>query len=114
MDERRKNDRIDPRGIEIEVINSIDGQTLGIIGNLSSGGMMLITPYQLFPEGVLQLTIQVPPELACPSIALGVQTLWCTPANSPDEYWVGLETIDIDASDAEALDRLLRTFELPL
>ena len=112
MDERRKNDRIDPHGTEIRVLDSIDREPLGIIGNLSPGGMMLITSQQLFTDGILQLTLETPPGLDCPPIALGVKILWCTPANSPNEYWAGLETIDIDPANSEALKRLLSRLHL--
>ena len=63
MNERRKNDRIDAYDVGLPVINGIDGQELGIIGNLSLGGMMLITTRQLYTDGILQLKIEVPTEL---------------------------------------------------
>lgn len=107
MDERRKNDRIDAFDIGLQAINSIDGEALGVIGNLSTGGMMLITTRQLFANGVLQLKIDLPAELGNGPIALGVKILWCVPANSPDEYWAGLETIDISSHDENALVALL-------
>jgi hypothetical protein len=51
--------------------------------------------------------IQTPSDLDCGPISLGVKILWCTPANSPEEYWAGLETIDIGASEGASLDQLL-------
>jgi hypothetical protein len=38
---------------------------------------------------------------------MGVKILWCIPANSPDEYWAGLETIDISDADNDSLQDLL-------
>ena len=112
MDDRRKNERVNTQGTEIQVVNSVDNEPMGIISNLSVGGMMLITKQQLFTDGVLQLRIESPSNLACPPIAMGMKILWCTPANSPDEYWAGLETIDIDPASSEALQRLLGQLDL--
>ena len=107
MDERRKNDRIDAHDAGLQVSNTLDGSPLGIIGNLSPGGMMLISNRELFADGVLQLTIQAPAESGCEPIGMGVKILWSVPANSPNEYWAGLEAIDIDAGSRDALQQLL-------
>lgn len=103
MNDRRQNDRIDAYDIGLPVINDIDEQEIGVIGNLSMGGMMLIATRQLYADGILQLKIDVPAELGFGLIHMGVKILWCTPANSPNEYWAGLETIDINAADRDSL-----------
>jgi hypothetical protein len=51
--------------------------------------------------------IETPKAFALDPIAVGAKILWCTPANSPDEFWAGLETIDIDASGRASLNQLL-------
>ena len=106
MDERRDNDRVDAYDVGLTAINGIDGQRLGIIGNLSPGGMMLITTQELFADGILQLKIDVPAELGLGPISMGVKILWCTSANSPQQYWAGLETIDIGPADRDSLQQL--------
>jgi c-di-GMP-binding flagellar brake protein YcgR len=107
VDDRRKNDRIDANSVQLVVHNSVDGEPMGIIGNLSSGGMMLITNQQLYPEGILQLSVDVPEAADCGAISMGMKVLWCIPANSPDEYWAGLETLDISPESQSALQQLL-------
>lgn len=107
VDDRRKNDRIDAYKEGLPVLNGIDGKQIGIIGNLSLGGMMLITTRELYANGILQLTIEAPAELGCGSVSMGVKILWCAPANSPGEHWAGLETIDISDADRDALQCLL-------
>ena len=107
MDERRRGDRIDACEIGLRVVNDIDQHELGIVGNLSQGGMMLITNRELFANGILQLRLELPGQLDGGAISLGMKILWCSPASSPDEYWVGLETIDIAEADRETLERLL-------
>jgi hypothetical protein len=107
VDDRRKSNRIDAHDVGLRVRNGIDNEPLGVIGNLSLGGMMLITTQQLFTDGILQLRIDPPAGYESGPISLGVKVLWCIPANSPDEYWAGLETIDINPADQEALSLLL-------
>lgn len=112
MDDRRKSNRIDARNEALKVTNGISGEPLGIVGNLSLGGMMLITTQrELYANGVLQLQINMPDELGGVPIPLGVKVLWCTPANSPDAYWAGLQTIDIGDDDRAAMQRLLDFLE---
>lgn len=107
MDERRKNNRIDAHSARLSVHNTVDGEPVGIIGNLSPGGMMLITNQQLYPDGILQLTVDVPDSADCGRISMGMKILWCIPANSPDEYWAGLETLDMSPDSESALEALL-------
>ena len=107
MDERRNSERIDAYQVGLAAVNDVDGEQLGVIGNLSLGGMMLIANQQLHTDGILQLKIDVPEELGSGLISMGVKILWCTPANSPKEYWAGLETIDISDSDRDSLQQLL-------
>ena len=108
MDERRNSERIDAYQVGLAAVNDVDGEHLGVIGNLSLGGMMLIANQQLHADGILQLKIDVPNELGSGLlISMGVKVLWCTPANSPQEYWAGLETIDISDTDRDSLRQLL-------
>ena len=107
MDERRSSERVDAYQVGLAAVNDVDGEQLGVIGNLSLGGMMLIANQQLHTDGILQLKIDVPEELGSGLISMGVKILWCTPANSPKEYWAGLETIDISDSDRDSLQQLL-------
>lgn len=106
-DDRRRNDRIDAYTEGLQVLNTIDGKPIGIVSNLSSGGMMLITSCELYTNGMLQLDIATPAALKLDRISLGFRVLWCTPANSPDEYWAGLEIIDISPAGRAALNALL-------
>jgi c-di-GMP-binding flagellar brake protein YcgR len=107
VDERRNSERIDAYQVGLAAVNDVDGEQLGVIGNLSLGGMMLIANQQLQADGILQLKIDVPKELGSGLISMGVKILWCTPANSPKEYWAGLETIDISDTDRDSLQLLL-------
>lgn len=107
MEDRRQNDRIDTHGAGLTAHNSVNGEAIGIIGNLSPGGMMLICNQELYPDGILQLAIKPPPGTDFAPVQMGLKVLWCTPANSPSEFWAGLETIDISQANLTALRQLL-------
>jgi hypothetical protein len=107
VEDRRRNDRIDVHNIRLGVRNTVDDEPMGMIGNLSPGGMMLITHKQLYTEGILQLSVDVPEAADCGPISMGMKILWCIPANSPDEFWAGLETLDISDDSKAALQELL-------
>lgn len=107
-DERRRTERVEAQAAGLSLVNSVDGQEIGIVGNISSGGMMLISNRELFEDGALQVNLQsLPKNLGVNSISCGVKVLWSAPANSPSEYWAGLEIIDISRSDQDDLDRLI-------
>lgn len=107
MQERRKTDRIDAHDVGLGVFNAIDGEQLGIISNLSDGGLMLITGRELFAGGILQLRIDLPVAVGPDAMLLGAKVLWCAPAHSPNEHWAGLEIIDVSDTDRDRLGKLL-------
>jgi hypothetical protein len=107
-DERRKSERIEAQSAGLSLVNSVDGQEIGIVGNISTGGMMLISSRELFEDGVLQVNLEALPNgVGVDSVSCGVKVLWSAPANSPSEYWAGLEIIDISKSDQDGLNRLI-------
>jgi hypothetical protein len=108
VDERRKSDRLEAVSAGLTVRNSPDDHELGIVGNLSHDGMMLIVNRALMTDGILQLAIEsLPARLGCNTISLGVQVLWSAPAATPDQHWAGVSIIDIGADDRRTYRALL-------
>lgn len=107
VNERRKCDRIDAHNESMHVVNSITGETIGLVGNVSTDGLMLITRCELYPNGILQLRVDMPANLGAAPITVGAKVLWCTPANSPNEFWAGLEIIDVNDAGRDTIQRLL-------
>ncbi len=107
MQDRRQNERIDAHNVRLSAINVVDNQPLGIIGNLSADGLMLIVGQSLSPGGIVQMRVEATDDVVTPPIHIGARVLWCTPASSPQEYWAGLETIDIGDDDRQRVQDLL-------
>jgi hypothetical protein len=90
----------------IMVVNSFTGESLGRIGNLSTTGMMLISPRLMGEEHYFQVGFQLSAaKIAAQKLEVGVQCLWCDEARSASTYWVGCKIIDISDADQVLLKR---------
>lgn len=86
------------------LVNSITGANVGRIGNLSAGGLMLISMEPVGESNIYQAQFQLSdPTSGTRQIDLAFQILWCAPAGSPNTYWSGCQTIDISEADRNAL-----------
>ncbi|HEX6613354.1 MAG TPA: PilZ domain-containing protein [Rhodanobacteraceae bacterium] len=92
----------------IEVINVLDGESLGRIGNLSRDGMMLIGHRKLGDGAVYQVRFQLTdPQGAPREIEAGLYEMWSEPAAVPGQFWAGLRIISLSDADAAALNAWL-------
>lgn len=105
MTERRERRR-NP-GHSVLVVNTLTGATVGRIGNLSVGGLMLISTEALVESGIYQVQFQLAaPTIGTQSIELGFQCLWSAPASTPNTFWSGCQTIDLSPES----ERMIRTW----
>lgn len=106
-DERRSAPR-KPASIPIEVMDSISGESIGRVGNLSRTGMMLICHRPLRDDALYQLRFQLP-DANGPGeeIEAGVHTMWTDQAATNGYQWSGLRIISISGAAAASLDRWL-------
>jgi hypothetical protein len=106
-DERRSAPRI-PTAVPIEVTDSITGENIGRVGNLSRNGVMLICHRPLQDGALYQLRFRLPsPRGALEEIEAGVHTMWIDQAATNGYQWSGLRIISISGSAAASLDRWL-------
>lgn len=107
-DERRSAPRI-PTSAPIEVIDSISGENIGRIGNLSRNGMMLICHRPLRNDALYQLRFRLPdPHGPHEEIETGVHTMWTDQAATNGYQWSGLRIISISGTAAATLDHWLQ------
>jgi non-ribosomal peptide synthetase component E (peptide arylation enzyme) len=103
--ERRYRHRLAPVDA-VPVVDDFRHTQLGVIGNLSVSGMMLICEDAL-PEG---MTCQIRFRLAEHTerdFVIGVEVLWTQANGDGDSYWSGLRIIDINPEDHRLLLELL-------
>lgn len=103
----RRSARKPVKGV-IHVENAITEKSLGHIGNLSNGGMMLIYSEPLQHDAIYQLRFSLPtPNGGSVPLDVGVHVLWSDQASVPSQYWTGVRIIDISNESEERLAQWL-------
>ncbi len=104
MNEHRRNQRKRAHHA-IAVSDSINGQQIGHIGNLSVDGMLLITSRQLPEDALFQLNFDLPSGATAGNhhLEIGVHEQWSEAANVPGQFWTGFRIIDIGPEDYNVL-----------
>ncbi len=106
-DERRSAPR-KPTPAPIEVIDSISGENIGRIGNLSRNGMMLICHRPLRDDALYQVRFRLSDRRGTQTeIETGVHTMWTEQAAINGYQWSGLRIISISGTAAASLDKWL-------
>lgn len=104
---RAARKRVDFKAIVTDVIS---GKPLGQLGNLSSTGMLLISPQAPRSEALYQISLALPESSGvAPSapIELGVQEQWHEYAASPGQVWAGFRIVAVSDPDAARLNSWL-------
>lgn len=105
-DQRRTQRK--PVNFTAVVTDTITGQPMGQIGNLSGTGMLLISPAAPCSEAIYQLRLPLPNSNGTPQyIEVGVQEQWHEQATSAEQFWTGYRIIAIDEEDIARLDAWL-------
>ena len=106
-DESRSAPRVPTRDA-IEVNDSITGNPIGRIGNLSRNGMMLVCRRDLNDNALYQLRFRLPATHGnTADIDAGVHVVWTEHAATDGFQWAGARIISISAPAASALDAWL-------
>lgn len=92
------------------VTDVISGRPLGHLGNLSAGGLLLISSQAPRSDALYQVSLTLPEPGARPApqtIELGIQEQWQAPAASPGQIWAGFRIVAISDADAAHLNAWL-------
>ena len=105
MNEHRRNQRKRAHRA-IPVTDTITGQSIGHIGNLSTDGMLLISSRRLGEDSLFQFSFDLPASAAQSArpIQIGVHEQWAEAANVPGQFWSGFRIIDISPEDFDVLN----------
>ncbi len=90
MDERRRHERFG--GVfPAEVRDRGNGHVVGLVSDISSGGMMLRTETPLDPGRTIELAVELPARAPEPGpVDVDVRVRWCEPDLEPGVHVVGL------------------------
>ncbi len=104
MREHRRSKRRHPDR-QVQVFNTLTGEPIGQIGNLSSDGMMLIASREIRADALYQFSFPLHNSQGGPiEIETGMHEQWSEPASTPGQYWAGFRIISISADDQEMLN----------
>ncbi len=95
----------------VDVFDTMSGERVGHIGNISRSGMMVICQKKVGEGHLYQLSFTLPePDPAPPrQFNVGAMCLWCSEAESTGTFWAGFEVIDIADDEAEILEGIVVT-----
>lgn len=105
-DERRRDPRFDSGVLGLIAYDSLSGNLVGSVANLSAGGMMMNGRCDAEVDGTMQLSLA---RAAAPDtriVELVAQVAWKTGAATPGSDWIGVRIADISSADARILLQL--------
>ena len=103
MIEHRRSPR-KPPGVIIQVTNTLTGDVIGRLGNISAEGMMLVANKPTIEDALYQVLFHLPDEHGrLHPVEVGVHEQWSEEASVPGQQWVGFRIIDIAPADSVVL-----------
>ncbi len=86
----------------VEVIDTMTGDRIGQLGNLSVGGMLLMASTPLGEDALYQLRFELP-DSPGDAIEVGAHVLWCDAASAPGQSWAGIRFLGLEPSTTQRL-----------
>lgn len=81
-----------------DVVDSMTDETVGHVGNLSIGGMLLIANRSLPDDALFQFRFPLPSDAgSAQPVEVGVHVLWQSPGGAPGQHWTGLRFLGLSA-----------------
>ena len=77
-----------------EVVDVMTEETVGHLGNLSVGGMLLIASTPMVEDALYQLRFNLP-DSSGPGVEVGAHVLWRDDASAPGQSWIGLRFLGL-------------------
>ena len=88
----------------IDVVDTMIDTPVGVIGNISETGMMLLANQALGDDALYQMRFSLTEANGGRrDVSLGAHQLWSAPASMPGHDWVGFRFIDIGPADLDVL-----------
>lgn len=87
----------------VEVRDTMTGQVVGHVGNLSVGGMLLVAHAQLPDDALYQVRFVVP-DGDPRELEAGAHVLWRDAANAPGQWWTGMRFLGLSPDARHRLE----------
>ena len=80
----------------MEVYDTVTEETVGYLGNVSVGGMLLIANRTLVDDSLYQFRFALPDDVGeTQPLEVGAHVLWVDDASAPGQSWVGLRFLGL-------------------
>lgn len=87
-------------GYNVDVLDTMTGQVIGKLSNLSETGMLLILGTPLTADALYQFRFTLADEAgASRQVEVGAHELWSDEASAPGQVWTGFRFIDVAPED---------------
>ena len=87
-------------GFDVDVTDTMTGEVVGKLSNLSETGMLLILGQPLTSDALYQFRFTLVDDAGQErSIELGAHELWSDEAAAPGQVWTGFRFIDVAPED---------------
>jgi hypothetical protein len=84
----------------IDVVDTMTGQVIGTLSNLSETGMLLILGEPVLSDALFQLRFNLPGATGgSRDVDVGAHELWSDEAAAPGQVWTGFRFIDVGPED---------------
>jgi len=90
-----------------QILDANSGKVLGELVNLSTDGLMAVSPDGIACGTVCQMRIPLVQGDRHVEILVGAESLWCDDANDSGSYWTGFQIIDISSEHQEILNAVV-------
>lgn len=98
--EQRRQPRREVVG-RVEVFDTIAEETVGILGDVSAGGLLLIASAPLPDDALFQFRFSLSDAgRPLPTVEVGAHVLWQAPAGAPGQHYVGMRFIGLSPETA--------------
>ena len=85
---------------DIDVIDTMTGQPVGKLSNLSETGMLMILGQPIISDALFQLRFTLTSENGSNrNVDVGAHELWSDDAAAPGQVWTGFRFIDVGPED---------------
>lgn len=92
----------------IPVVDTLSGETLGTLANLTIEGMLVLSNKPLDANRIYQVELAFPAAVAgADSVSVGIDCLWAKQGETPELNWAGCEIIDADADTVAIIGQLI-------
>ena len=93
------------------LLDLINGGVFGELVNVTAEGMMAVITKNLPTQSIFQLSLQLPEAIdGDRQITLGIDCLWCRPADNSQRYWAGFQIIDASDHALQQLTTLMTKY----